>query len=500
MNLTEIERNIHKERFIKILLFILIFIMAIRLPLDSDFWWHIRTGQLSVINNSPVLQDLTSFTVFSQPWINHSWLSQVIYFEIFELLGYLGVMIFVAFLATLSIFFVFLRLKSNVLTNSFVVILCALTVAVVWSPRPQLISLLFFSILLYVIEEIQFKKNLYVYIWVLFLFLLWGNLHAGFSIGIIYLLGKLCGKFLDILFSDQTENKVVKKDILLLIGVIISSSLVVLINPNGINIWKVQFNTISIPSLQNLIPEWASPNFHELYQQPFLWIWLLLIFFLMRNKSKYSFETIIPLIILGGLGFISRRNYVYFSIFAIPILGDEINRFFDYSKNHVNWIGKINARLGKANKLPDFRFTKIINLTMVAILIFVIFGKIIFLGSPVVYQSYLEKSYPVEIVNILNEKDLQNLKCLNSYTWGGYLSWEIPELPIFIDGRTDLYGEKIIQDWLVIVNASENWKTELEKYQINCIILEPERPIVNQLKVNSWKLIYENEYSVLLLK
>ena len=500
MNLTEIERTIHEERFIKIILFVLIFIMANRLPLDSDFWWHIRTGQLSVLNHSPVLQDLTSFTVFSKPWINHSWLSQVIYFEIFNLLGYVGIMIFVAILATLSIYFVFIRLKSNVLTNSFVVILCALATSVVWSPRPQLISLLFFSILLYLVEEIRFKNNLFLYIGVSFLFLVWGNLHAGFSIGIIYLIGKFSGKLLDLIFSSQPGNKTNKKDTLILLGLIIASSLVVILNPNGINIWKVQFNTISIPSLQNLIPEWASPNFHELYQQPFLWIWLLLVFFLMRNKSKYSFETIIPLIILGGLGFLSRRNYVYFSIFAIPILSREIQIFFDYNKDNVNWIRKINTKMVGANKVPDFRFTKVINLSFVAILLFVAFGKIIYLGSPVIYQSYLQKSYPVEIVNILRNDGIGNLKCLNSYAWGGYLSWALPEVPIFIDGRTDLYGEKIIQDWLVLLNSSDNWKTLLEDYQINCIILEPEQHIVNQLIADSWNLIYRNENSVLILK
>ncbi len=50
------------------------------------------------------------------------------------------------------------------------------------------------------------------------------------------------------------------------------SGLVVLINPNGLNMWRIPFQTVGVQVLQSLIAEWASPNFHELAQQPLLWM------------------------------------------------------------------------------------------------------------------------------------------------------------------------------------------------------------------------------------
>jgi hypothetical protein len=31
----------------------------------------------------------------------------------------------------------------------------------------------------------------------------------------------------------------------------------------------------------------------------------------------------------------------------------------------------------------------------------------------------------------------------NTYDWGDFISWYLPEKPVAIDGRTDLYGDEI---------------------------------------------------------
>src|SRR5690606_9812882 len=106
-----------------------------------------------------------------------------------------------------------------------------------------------------------------------------------------------------------------------------------------------------------------------LYQQPFLWIWILIVFFFMVNRSKYSFSEIFPFLVFGALGFISRRNYVYFAILAIPILEREFNLFIDEikTKKFITSISKFNMQ--KYNKNPKMWISKLINLSFVAILL-----------------------------------------------------------------------------------------------------------------------------------
>lgn len=498
MNSTDMERIKQKNLFFNFVIFILIFFMALRVPLDSDFWWHVRAGQLSLMNGSPVLEDLTTFSVFKSPWVNHSWLSQVFYFLIQNSLGNIGIMISVAIIATISIFFVFIRLKSNPIINGFTILLCVLTTAVVWSPRPQLLTLLFFSILTYLLTEKSIFSDKIPTILIPILFLIWGNLHAGFSIGIILMISIFVGMVMDFLFTKEKSNHNQFKTIIYWLLLIIACSLIVMINPNGIGIWQVQFNTITLPSLQNLIPEWASPNFHELYQQPFLWLWLLLVFFFMANRSSYKFSTIIPLLVLGGLGFISRRNYVYFAVFSIPLLSNELQCFFEiYIKDSLSKL-RVLDKIKNFNTKSDNKFSKFINLFFIGFLWFITTWKIVYLGSPIIFDVYEKMSFPKDAITALENYDLTNFRCLNSYTWGGYISWKNPEMRIFIDGRTDLYGEKLIQDWLEMVNGGETWREKFEIYDINCVFLEEERPIINLLRDSGWQVIYSDDLSVIM--
>ncbi len=500
MNLNEIDKNKQKNLFFNIVIFILVFFIALRLPLDSDFWWHLRAGQLSVLNGVPIREDLTSFSAYGSSWINHSWLSQIIYFLIQKYLGSTGVMISVAVFATLSIFFVFKRLKSNPIINGFTILLCVLATAVVWSPRPQLLTLFFFSILTYLLFEFPiFEKRIPTFL-IPILFLIWGNLHAGFTIGIIFMILIMFGKFLDLFIGREKSNPKRMRILLNWLLLILVCSLIVLINPNGIGTWQVQFNTLSIPSLQHLIPEWASPNFHELYQQPFLWIWLLLSFFFMANKSEYPFATIIPLVVLGGIGFLSRRNYVYFAIFSIPILNCEIQHFYDIYLKEIIFESRYFEKLKKLNQSSNTKFSRFINLFFIGLLLFITFGKIVYLGSPIIYKAYESEIFPKSATIALENFGFSDLNCLNSYAWGGYISWKIPEFKIFIDGRTDLYGEKIIQDWLEMVNGDVSWKQNFDDYAINCVFLEKDRPIIAILEDHDWNKIYSDNHSIILLK
>ncbi|OQB03862.1 MAG: hypothetical protein BWY19_01230 [bacterium ADurb.Bin212] len=43
--------------------------------------------------------------------------------------------------------------------------------------------------------------------------------------------------------------------------------------------------------------------------------------------------------------------------------------------------------------------------------------------------------YPYEAAKFLKSANLPNGNFLNPYGWGGYLIWQNPEIPVFIDGR-----------------------------------------------------------------
>ncbi len=87
-------------------------------------------------------------------------------------------------------------------------------------------------------------------------------------------------------------------------------------------------------------------------------------------------------------------------------------------------------------------------------------------------------------------------RLLNSYNWGGYLIWSLPGYPVFVDGRTDLYNDEILDQWLGVVNQADDWRAILDRWGVNLILVEPDRPVVKSLAENGWRLLYSDPVAV----
>ena len=48
----------------------------------------------------------------------------------------------------------------------------------------------------------------------------------------------------------------------------------------------------------------------------------------------------------------------------------------------------------------------------------------------------------------------------NNFDWGGFLIWYLPEYPVSLDGRTDLYGDALDQQLLRALNGDPSYKTD----------------------------------------
>ena len=70
-------RRLTIERAAEIILFALIFALAVRIPVDTDLWWHLRSGQYT-LSNGIIYNDPFSFTFAGQYRVSYEWLSQVI--------------------------------------------------------------------------------------------------------------------------------------------------------------------------------------------------------------------------------------------------------------------------------------------------------------------------------------------------------------------------------------------------------------------------------------
>jgi hypothetical protein len=110
-------------------------------------------------------------------------------------------------------------------------------------------------------------------------------------------------------------------------------------------------------------------------------------------------------------------------------------------------------------------------------------------------EEAFRKGLPVGAVDYLRQAGPPG-RLFNSYNWGAYLLWALPEYPVFVDGRTDLYNDEVIGEWLRVARAEEGWQETLDRWEVRLILLEPSTPLVYRLEVSGWKKLYSDEVAV----
>ena len=474
----------------------LIFLAAARTALDTDLWWHLRAGEETITQGFPLLEDHFSFTRMGTAWTNHSWLSQVIYYLIFRMTGFVGVGILSALAATISMALLYFQMSGKPIVRAFLLVLGTLVAAVVWSPRPQVFSLVLFAVTGLILYVYKWRKRNFLG-WLPIVFILWSNLHGGYPLGLILIGVTIAGEMVNRWIHPNLTKEMTWKEIGLIALIGIISGLVVIINPNGFKMWTIPFQTIDVKALQQLIQEWASPDFHELFQQPFLWLLFATIAAIAFSGHRADAVDVLLVIVFGYMGLTSRRNFGPFALVATPVLSRYLWLAWKGLKTYENTVSDWGSDPTPGRFIP--RWQKVINLVLVGVLFFTALIKVYLVNHPEFITQTIQATLPAGAVEWVKENKPEG-NMLNEYNWGGYLSWELRDHLIFIDGRTDLYGDCGINEWIQLVGAGEFWNEILDGYKIGFILVDPHRPIVNVLLRNGWAQTYGDAISIVLVR
>jgi hypothetical protein len=488
----EHQRNL----WIGVVTLILVFIMAARTPLDTDMWWHLRTGEQTWQNGAVVMADTLSYTRQGSVWTNHSWLSQLGLYGLFKAGGMLGLSLGVALMATISLGILYSLLEGPPILRAFLTILAGVTVSPVWSPRPQLTSLVMLGLLMWIVGQIR-KGSPNWFGWRLVpLFILWSNLHGGYALGLIYVGCVLGGEVINRLLRFDGREILSWKQIGILAGWGLAGGLATAINPNGIRMWWIPFQTVGVQSLQNMIPEWASPDFHQLIMQPVMWMLILALFVIGFSGKRLNGVDLLLLMVFGGMALMTRRNSAPFALVAAPVIANHLSAIIITLQNR--WVAwrKMPSGIVSNAKPPSFWIKKAINLTFVFLLGMVAVGKLVVVSEPQLVNAYLNNTMPVQAVRWLKNHAIPG-NLFNSYTWGGYLTWSLPEKPVFVDGRTDLFGDDILEQYVQVVNGEPGWQAVLDRWNVNIMLIEPYQPVVSQLEDAGWTAAYQDALAVI---
>lgn len=507
MTITEQPERAHPQspgfqRLILVITLLLVFLMASRTPLDSDLWWHLQSGRVMAESGKPLLTDLFSYTRYGQVWVNHSWLGEVVLYGIYQLSGWAGISAWMGVMAAAIAGLLWSLLPGGVFSRAGFILLATVACGPLFTPRPQLFSLFLLVLLLWLVE--RWRQYGGKSIWLIIpLFAIWSNLHGGYMLGILFLLTRALGTWMDGLQQVGIDRTKSFQQSGLLLAAAMGAYAAAAINPNGYRMWLIPYQTVGVGILRQFIQEWASPDFHSMESWAFALYLMILMFGLSRRNERTPFFQILPSLFFILMALYARRNMAAAVVIALPMLVETWHQHGTASfacgfiPQPVKEFWSRYKTQRKAD-LPEAQ-RRVINLLFAALMGLFCFFKLAAVTHPVIMAAFERKAFPVDAVTYLSEnRDAQKGNLFNAYNWGGYLIWRNPDTRVFVDGRTDLFGDEVLGEWLTITQAGEGWKEKLEKWDISRVIIEPHRPLVSALISTGWVERYRDQQAVIL--
>lgn len=513
-------------------LLILVFLTYANRIDDLDLWWHLKNGQFIFETHTLPQKDYFSFTTeipediskigkdevppaelpseknkwFWPSFINHSWLSEIIFYIAYLLGGFKGLGIFKSIIFVFTYFVIYLAMfkrGAGYLSAFFVLCLIALIGADFNSTRPQILSFLLFSCVLYIFYDFR-KGGRSIYFLPLFM-LLWANLHGGFILGVLLILTISLAELLKVLFKDKSvlfkNSSLSKEKLKILIIFSIISVAVSLLNPNHYKTFL--FPLIQQQSLFANIEEYHKPMLYEYHLYWFMLV-LVIIYILISIKKKSLDITELFLSFIVILPSLNSIRYIIF--FA---LGTSV--FLAYTiSNSSTWVKEWRPVKKLFNNLEFLKIKGYISLLLAIVFFITLISTII--SGQILKFDVREKLYPSDAAAFIQKNNIPG-NIFNLFNWGSYLIWRLsPDYRVFIDGRC--LNETAIFHYNQILKAEKGnkhnillWEKLLNAYDVNFILTSAVSssgniiPLVDMLYVSSgWELIYGDGKSLIFLR
>ncbi|MBC7222789.1 MAG: hypothetical protein H5T59_00680 [Anaerolineae bacterium] len=467
-----------QRRLLVWVLFAGILAMALRPAADWDMWWHLRSGAYIVEHRAIPLTDPFSHTRFGQPWVDQSWLAQIGLYGLYRLGGFGGLALGMAFVVLATFAVVFWDAPGHLYVRALAVLLAALASAVFWSVRPQMASVV--GALVH-----RYRRRGGRALWAVPpLFAVWANLHAAWMAGLLLIGCGAVGEAAAVFLSRPGERARAhfrRAGALALAGLL--SAAAISLNPQGPRMLLYPFQTVGMGVLRQFIQEWASSDFHRVQFHPFLWLWLATAWALALSPQEKDWGDLAAFALFSALALTAGRNVALFAVVAAPILAEHGTAALKPALGRFSEASGRGARLVAAN-------WGIALLLAAAVAARAWTGP---LDASVVAEEHGSR-FPVQAAEaILRERPPGPL--FNSYNWGGYLLWRLyPAYRVYVDGRTDLYGDEVLEEYLRVTRLEPEWEAILERRGIRLVVVERAEPLANRLREEpGWALLYGDE-------
>ncbi len=420
-------------------------VLADRPILDTDYFWHLRTGALIAETGEVPRVDPYSYSAPGARWVDAHWLFQVGLFQIYQAGGHeanrtAGFALAVAIVAVSALG---LWRRDRPALCGLALALLVVTACIRFLVRPDTVSLLLTAAVLGLLRRDERANDRAVFA-IVPIQLLWANLHGFHAVGIAMIAMALVGESASPWFGTGAA---VRRDRIRRLGMVLGLAVAAaLVNPNGVDgaLFPLRQLAMIVPSagggvFDRSIDELRSPlaAFDENSASAlvaFGALGLLSFAALLLDRRGFSVFDALVWLSFVGLAFAAVRNIALFAIGAAPIFVAHAGRWLDETSR----ISSARQRL--------FGAATVVGLAVAASL--VVATRVALADGPHESSSaaFADFWFPERAVDWI-EHNRPPGPIYHRMGDGGFLIWRLwPAYSVLSDGRLEVYGEDLYAD------------------------------------------------------
>ncbi len=456
---------------------------------DGDTGWHLRTGEYVLAHHAVPARDLFSFSKPGAPWFAWEWGSDVIFAALWHACGLKGVVLLAA--ASIGAYaLIVLRYAIWCGANAFAALLLTLVAvnasSVHFLARPHVFTLVLFPTALWILDAGLRTGSRSVFVLVP-LTAIWANLHGGFALFLVVLGCAAVGTA----FQSSWRWDAIRNPLLLFA----SCTAATFLNPYG---WRLHQHIgayLYADWLRDLVQEFQAPTFRGEGQIQFellLFAALFAVVLLVRDHRR-DWTAALRLVVLAHCALISLRHAPLFAAAAAPVVAAEVTRLWR-ALAQSSGAGSTAAVLCRIGDDAGAAFSRNTAWAGVAVALLAV--------APFDWpRDFPPARFPIAVVDRYADI-LVRTRLFTTDQWADYLIYRLyPRQRVFLDGRTDFYGERLSREYVKLMRPSSDWKEELARHHFDAVLLPSDWPLVELLKTDSgWRLVYERNRALLFVK
>ena len=442
---------------------------------DGDTGWHIAAGQWMLRHSQVPVKDIFSYTAADQSWTAHEWLADVLMAIGYSAGGWWGVLLLYA--SAMAVLVGILAFHTRRWLDPW-----GATFLIVWMvagtmpfilARPHVLAwipLALWTVLLLRARETDGPPSIFA----VAIMVLWANLHGSFIFGLLLIAPFAAEAF----FAAPAIRR---SAVLGRWTVFAGAALVAcLVTPFGLSGLLFPFELMATPALV-LVAEWMPSDFSS--------VGIFEVLLLTGLAASLWFGLRLPawrLAIVIGLLHMALSHVRHQAIFTIV----------------TGLIVAAPLAQALSQEAPRFTLREAIRshrreaVTLGAMMLLVA------LGFSVYRMTQSESRFDSENVPLTAlahvTPEMKRSRAFNQYSFGGSLA--LAGIPVFIDGRVDMYGNDTFQEYLDIVGGRDaaSWDNAQRRWQIGWTILSPGAPLTVVLDGDPrWHRVYEDQWAVI---